>query len=303
MVNLHTLERQIQQAILLNAVESYKRQHTGWPDNPAIKHAILADTFFSRPSLAIMAATMLVTVLVVVVFHPIWLVAATVTISVMAAGLIVEISWLWVNLANEQRQINAIAKHLPAKTTFSLNNIHDERLKAKLLKALRYWWLINDKISTLPPGPIQKRVTITHSYVTRWLETVYTLACQADKLLLDTIIRQDLQNVPAIIKRYEEMLLHEQDPALQPQLEQTLAHRRQQLQTLQSVQHKLKQVHYKLDGTLSALGMVYSQLILATEGEQQGTQISRLQADVTEEIDRLQDLIEAMDEVYQETNG
>ena len=285
---------------MLNAVENYKQQHVNWFDNPAIKRAVLAGSFFSPVSLGIIAATILTAILMVIIFYPAWVMAATLAVLEITVGLGMEIGWLWISLNNQRQQTKAIAKHLHAKNTFSLSNIHDERLKAKLLKALRYWWLINDKLSALPRGPMQKRVAVTHRYVTRWLQTVYTLARQADMLLLETVITQDMQNVPAIVKQHEEALLHEQDPTLQKQLEQALIYRRQQLQTLQAVQNNLKQVYYKLDGTLSALGMIYSQLLLAAEGGQQANKINRLQADVTEEIHRLQDLIEAMNEVHRD---
>jgi len=303
MVNLHTLEAQIQQAILHNAVESYKRQHAHWLNNRAIKGAILTDALLSWQSLVIIAATTLSLAVVVVIFHPFWIVAATLTVTVLTTGVVVETGWLWLSLADERRQTQALTRHLQPKTTLSIDHIHNDQLKVKLLKALQYWWLINQKFSALPRGPMRHQVEATHHDVTCWIQAIYTLATQADKLLLDTMVGQDLQNVPVAIRRYEENLLRENDLQIRQHLEQALVHRRQQLQTLQSLQNNLRQIHYKLDSTLSALGMVYSQLLLVTEGGQHRGQINRLQTDVTEEIHRLQDLIEAMDEIYQEKSA
>ena len=55
---------------------------------------------------------------------------------------------------------------------------------------------------------------------------------------------------------------------------------------------------YQLDSTISALGTIYSQLLLVDTKEEQGNRINRLQEEISEQVYQLEDLAEAMDEVY-----
>jgi len=56
---------------------------------------------------------------------------------------------------------------------------------------------------------------------------------------------------------------------------------------------------YQLDSTISALGTIYSQLLLVDTKEEQGNRINRLQEEISDQVYQLEDLAEAMDEVYQ----
>ncbi len=299
MTNLQTLEWQIQQAILQISVEAYKQQQANWPAEPAIKKAILIDTLLSWQSLALGTTTILMVIFTLIFLKMYWIVAATVILFIIMFGFLAAVGWLWVNLNDSRRQSKALANHLQHGITFSLDAVHDKKLKVKLLKALHYWSLINDKSDTLREGPLRDRVWATHRDVTQWLQVIYNLTRQADALLLNTIVRQELQNLPVIIREYETKLLHEINPGIRRQLEQTITQRQQQLQTLQSLQNHIAQVHYQLDSTLSALGMVYSQLLLIAEEGRQTNRMRHLHTEVTEEINRLQDLIEAIYEVQQ----
>jgi hypothetical protein len=56
---------------------------------------------------------------------------------------------------------------------------------------------------------------------------------------------------------------------------------------------------YQLDSTISALGTIYSQLLLVGSKDEAGNRVNRLQDEISEQVQRLEDLSEVMDEVYQ----
>jgi hypothetical protein len=47
------------------------------------------------------------------------------------------------------------------------------------------------------------------------------------------------------------------------------------------------------------LGTIYSQLLLVGSKDEAGSRVNRLQDEISEQVQRLEDLSEVMDEVYQ----
>ena len=63
----------------------------------------------------------------------------------------------------------------------------------------------------------------------------------------------------------------------------------------------MEKADYQLDSTISALGTIYSQLLLVGNKDEEGSRINRLQEEISEQVYRLEDLAAAMDEVYQDS--
>jgi hypothetical protein len=49
------------------------------------------------------------------------------------------------------------------------------------------------------------------------------------------------------------------------------------------------------------LGTIYSQLLLVGTKDESGPRVARLQAEISEQVHQLEDITEAMDEVYQQS--
>jgi hypothetical protein len=60
----------------------------------------------------------------------------------------------------------------------------------------------------------------------------------------------------------------------------------------------MKRADLQLDSSLAALGTVYSQLLLVGTKEVDSSRAERLQADIAEEVNSLQDVVESINEVY-----
>jgi hypothetical protein len=135
--------------------------------------------------------------------------------------------------------------------------------------------------------------------VTHWLQAVYDLAARVDKFQINQVIKQDLQRVPTDIRNLEKRLSQENSPEVRRQLERTIADKQRQLQTLQNLEDNMQKAGYQLDSTISALGTIYSQMLLVGSKDEEGNRVNRLQDEISEQVQRLEDLSEVMDEVYQ----
>ena len=217
---------------------------------------------------------------------------------VMALGLGAEAFYLYRAVTDDKAHARAVAEMLRPDVNFDPNTIKASELREKVDKALEYWSLIDDAIEDAPSGPMRERLENTTREVTHWLQAVYNLAAKVDEFHRNKVIKRDLKTVPRQLKEYRARLKEEDSPEVRHQLEKTIEDNERQLRILQSLEDSMDRASYQLDSTISSLGTIYSQLLLVSSKDEEGSKMNRLQAEVSEQVHRLEDLTEAMDEVY-----
>jgi len=78
---------------------------------------------------------------------------------------------------------------------------------------------------------------------------------------------------------------------------------RQQQRQLDTLKTTMRRTELDIDETLAAIGAIYSQLQVLSAKEMDRARAKRLSAEIEEQNHRLDDLLSAMDEVYQSTAG
>jgi hypothetical protein len=302
MSNIRLAEQRAREAILGNIIKNYKSQHTNWLDEPAIKKAIMVYSFFRLENALIFFFTILAVgfCLTILSIFTGGLAGGIAGVVAFLMGVVLELIFLNYSLKDEKHHAQAVADLF--KVEFTPARLDDKNLKGKVDKALEYWELIADAVERIPPGVLRDRLERTTQEVTHWLQAVYNLAERVDKFRLNQIVRRDLQQAPIELETYRRKLAQEDDPVLRRQLEQTVADKERQLQTLRDLEQNMEKADYQLESTISSLGTIYSQLLLVGDKDEQGGRISRLQEEVSEQINRLEDLAQAMDEVYEEAS-
>ncbi len=296
-----TLETRARDAILKSIIANYKKQKTDWLKEPAIRKAILTYSMFRTENALIIAAIILMSgCATTFLLSPLGWVA-----GLAAGGLggiftltLVELLFLYRSLKNETLHTDAVAGLFESKVNFKPGYLKDKELATKVKKALDYWSLIDDAVEKSPKGVLRDRLENTTQEATHWLQAVYNLAERVDKFHANNVIKQDLQTVPLALADYRLKLTEEDNPEVRRQLERTIADKERQLRILEDLQNSMEKADYQLDSTISALGTIYSQLLLVGNKEEEGSRLKRLQEEISEQVYRLEDLAEAMDEVY-----
>jgi hypothetical protein len=127
-------------------------------------------------------------------------------------------------------------------------------------------------------------------------QAIETLITRLGHLRQDDLIRQDLAVVPAAIARLETQLNAASDQDTAARLEQVLTIRRNQLGLLQRLQLVAGQTELQIEHTISLLGTIYSQLLIG-QSTNEIADYDRLTANIDEEVKRLEDHLEALQEV------
>lgn len=303
------LERRAQEAILKNIIENYKKKHLNWYKDPAIRKSIFNYAFFKPANAILIAATIiaagclpLLVLPVLALTSPLWLALGALVPIVL--GLAAEAFFLTLSFKDEEAHAQAVADLLRPKVEFNPKTIHSKDLKEKVDKALEYWGLIDEAIAGAPKGVVREPVLntphqVTHQEMTRWLQAVYNLAEHVDKFRNNKVLERDLEEMPLIIEGYRQKLQEEENAEVQRQLKRTLADKERQLNALQKLKDNMSKADYQLDSTISALGTIYSQLLLMGSKDEMGSNINNIQEEISEQVNQLEDLTEAMDEVYQ----
>ena len=303
---MNNLEARLQKTLLQKMVERYKRQPGPALDPVTFKKAVLFETLRSRPSIVLIFITILGVGLLLVLFDVGPVTRGVVGLGLLAGGGVAEIILLESGLRNERYRDQALLKRLRHIVPFQLSAVRDKQLKMKLYKALHEWGKIDDLTRSAVGTAWHGRCLTTHQHATQWLLSIYAQARRIDQTRFDLIRKSDLKSIRLIVQKYEHRLGQVQSPQQRRQLTQRLSHHQQRLQNIQMVYHHLTKAEDQLDQTLLALGTVYSQLLFLVNGSikrqvvprQSKDGAQRLVAEVLEEIQRLQDLTDAVEEVY-----
>lgn len=165
-------------------------------------------------------------------------------------------------------------------------------------RAVSYRRKIQSLIKMRRPGPIADRMTGVLERLKSWEERVGQLADRLTLYEKDDLIQRDVREVPHHIERLRRQLALEAEPEMQRQIQRTLAAYEEQQRQLELLARVMKRTRLNLDDTLAAMGTVYSQLQVLNAMDIDGPTATRIAEDVDREVERLNDLLSAMTDVY-----
>lgn len=249
------------------------------------RNAILQEAFFRWES-AINVAVMMVGA---VAFAPFWWVF-------LILGVFVELGIGISTMRNPA--INAKAVATIFQREFQPAAVRSVKMREKTSRALEYLKRIEEAVGKTKEGVLRDRLKRTTDEVVDWVEAIHRLAVRVDEYQQNRLIARDMITVPQTINDLRRRLAEEDDLAVRAQIERAIVDSERQKANLDGLQNTIEKAELQLERTLSALGTVYSQLLAVdTKGEATG-RAERLQEEISEQVQQLQDLSLAMDEVY-----
>jgi len=183
-----------------------------------------------------------------------------------------------------------------AERIASKGGLANRTIQAHLDKALAYKKQIDGMVKAASDENTRARLQDLATQVSDWTQTIEDLGKRVDSSQQNPLIRQDLESVPKSIAELEARLANETDEATRHELDRTLTNRQNQLVSLERLQNTLERAEIQIESTLSSLGTIYSQL-LTGQSTDHVADYSHLSAEVEEEVQILQDHLEALEEV------
>jgi head-tail adaptor len=252
--------------------------------------AMLAYAIFRWESAVVIALTIVLTALYTQPFPwwPGW--------GWPAIGLIAEVLIIVTSITDVRTGEQVVADMF--RQEYNPGAIRDRDLRSQLERALEYRARIETLVRSQSAGVLRDRLESTTLGVQDWIANIFRLAQRLDAFEADDVIHQDIRDTPAAVRNLEIRQRNEDDPAVQDQLQQALQGKRTQLQTLQTLQNTIEKAEAQLEATVTALGTVYAQLQLISAKKAEGSTPERIADSIRDEVAALNDLVAAMDEVY-----
>jgi hypothetical protein len=212
------------------------------------------------------------------------------------AGLVAWAAVVASSLTDAEDNARAVAAILREK--YNPKRLRSLNLRAQVDKAWNYRDLLQRAVQDTREGILRERLARAIEPVDEWLEAVYQLATRLDTYELNSVIQQDMRSVPEAIADFKRRLAQESNPAVQATLQKTIADKERQWEQLSQLQAMMEKAEYQLEGTLAMLGTIYAQLqAIDLQAAEKGRD-EQLRTEINEQVQQLQDLRGAMDEVY-----
>jgi hypothetical protein len=212
-------------------------------------------------------------------------------------GLAGEAALVWSSVRDPEFRARAVAEMFREK--FKPGTIKNDALRAKVTKALEYRDRIHAAINKARDGILRDHLRDVSGGVNDWMQNVFRLAQRLDAYLADETLRNDLQSADPEIDRLKKRLALEDDDIVKRQISQAIAQKQIQRDNLRKLQNVMEQAQFQLESTITAMGTVYSQVMILGARDVASGRAQRLQQDVHDQVQALQDVVHSMDEVYQ----
>jgi hypothetical protein len=212
-------------------------------------------------------------------------------LGVVALGVIIYSS-LTDAEANAQIMLNMFQEQ------FNPRAIADKELRSKVESALEYQRRIETQIRQHKSGLIRDRLEDTAGQITAWLSNIHQIALRLDTYRRDDLLDRERSALPKEIDQLMAQRRTEGNAKVQEQLDQVIAGKRDHWQSLRALDARMKEASLQLDQSVTALATIYSQVQLIDAQSIGSGRAERLQADIQEQVARLNDLVSSINDVY-----
>lgn len=214
----------------------------------------------------------------------------------LVLGVLGEIGLVWSSVKDPEFRARAVGEMFREK--FEPREIKNNALRTRVEKALDYRERIDEVIAKSREGVMRDHMADVSQGTTDWVENIFRLAKRLDAYMADEMLRQDLQSVEPSIEALKKRLALEEDDTVKRQISQTIAQKQIQRDNLHKLQNVMEQAQFQLESTITAMGTVYSQMMLLGSRDVAAGRAERLQHDIDDQVQALQDVVQTMDEVY-----
>jgi hypothetical protein len=200
------------------------------------------------------------------------------------------------SLTNERKNAELILKSF--QETFDLKVIQQSELREDVELALEYQRRIEKQVRQKGGGILWDQPGDTANQLNDWIANIYSLAKRLDVYRRDGLLDSQRDTVPDEIRSLKARIEEEDNQAFKDQLNELLESKDRQWETLQALETRMKQAEIQLSQTLSAMATVDNQVKLIDAQDVESGRSERLRADILEQVNRLNDLIGSINEVY-----
>jgi hypothetical protein len=182
---------------------------------------------------------------------------------------------------------------------FNPRRIGDPDLRGDMETALEYQRQIEAQVRSQRPGMLRDRLEDTANQLSDWISNIHRLALRLDDYRKDALLAREREQVPSEMEALAAQRSQESDSSVRQVLDEVLKGKNKQWEALQMLDARMKQAELLLEQSLTALATVYSQVQLIDAQHVDSSRSDLVLTDIQEQVDRLNDLVSSINEVYE----
>jgi hypothetical protein len=255
--------------------------------------AMLQHAFFRWESAVVIALTLMLAVfgslISAIDFVPVWL--------WLLGGLLAEGALVYSSYTDQETGRKVVAEML--REEFHPEHLQNKELRRQMEQALDYRSRIMTNSRERRDSVLTDSLVDTANQIDIWLENIYNLAFKLDRYYDEQeVLQRDTKRAQRRIEQLDQRIKLEADPKVQQEIEATLSSQRKQVETNETIEKTMDRAQLRLEATLSKLGTIYSQTMLVGAKDIDSSRAKRLSQDINEEVQELDSILLALDEVY-----
>ena len=258
-----------------------------------VQKALLQEAIVRPESALVISITLLLAVFAPQVgfldFIPFWV--------WLLGGVLAEGALIYSSLSDPEFGRKVAAKEL--RREFHPENLSDPQLQQRVNEALDYRSRIEKTIREQDDSMVRDELSETAAQIDAWLEHIYNLAQRIDRYQQERdVLERDRDRTEIRIKELKDLLSKEDNKSIKDQISSTLESKERQLATLKKLAKTIQRAELQLESSHTLLATIYSQTMLVDAKDIDSGRSRRLRQEISDEVDELQDMLLAMDEVY-----
>lgn len=182
---------------------------------------------------------------------------------------------------------------------FDAGRIKDKELRKDVETALEYQRRIEVQVRRQDRSLLRDRLNETANQITQWIANMYALALRLDAWRRDDLLEQQRKSLPAELQSLTDQRKRITNPSTQAQMDAVIDSKGKQWAALRELDDRMKQAELQMEESLTALATVYSQVQLVDAQSVESGRAERLQSDIRDQVARLGDLVDSINQVYE----
>jgi hypothetical protein len=184
----------------------------------------------------------------------------------------------------------------------NITRIANPHLRTVIMQAVAYRERIDKTAGRFDTPVMRRRLRDVANRVYEMVGRIYTLAGRLDTYRNDAVISNNMTDVPQAIMQLQVKLAAETDARVKLDIQNTIASCQEQITILGNLSNAMDRTELQLEKTLTALGAMYSQMLLLDTHDVDSTKTQRLRDTIADQVTALNDVQTSLDEVYQTEN-
>ena len=173
-------------------------------------------------------------------------------------------------------------------------------IRSSFLQSLNYRRTIEQMIAQSRDGVVKTHLNDLAEKVKQWISYIYQLARMLDNYQRDPMLRKDPAAIQAELARVQSGLARETNQNLIEESKNLVASKQKYLQSSEALKEKMLAAAMQLEQSLDAMATIYNQLKLLETRDLDGVNTQAIDHDIDEQVNRMGDLIDGLQQAYQE---